>query len=339
MKDITLLGIDIAKNVFQLHGVDAKGNAVYKKQLSRAKLLETIAQLRPCTIVMEACGGSSYWCRQFQALGHVTKLISPQFVKPFVKTNKNDSNDAEAICEAASRPSMRYVTPNTIEQQDIQSLHRVRRRLVESRTALVNQIRGLLMEYGIVCAKGISRIRTILPEILEEAQNELSGFARELFAELREEIAEKDGRIANCDKKIAVLFKNNKACQKISPIEGIGPITATAIVAAIGDAKAFKNGRHLAAFLGLVPRQNSSGGKQKLLGISKRGDCYLRSLLIHGARAVIRTIENKNDYRSDWAKGVKDRRGYNRAAVALANKNARCIWAVLSQDTVYRKAV
>ncbi len=338
MGKITILGIDIAKNVFQLHGIDESGKPVLKRKLTRAKLTETIAKLEPCLIVMEACGGSSHWCRKFSKLGHQTKLISPQFVKPFVKTNKNDRNDAEAISEAASRPTMRFVSPNTLEQQDIQVIHRVRSRLIAERTAIVNQIRGLLAEYGVVVSSGITKIRKALPEILEDGENELTTLARAQFLELSVELADKDEKIKNQDKKIESIYKADEKCQRISAIEGIGPVTATAIVSAIGDPKLFKNGRHFAAYLGLVPKQSSSGGKERLLGISKRGDTYLRTMLIHGARAIIRYADSKEDSRSEWIKKVKDRRGANRAAVAVANKNARIIWAILAKGTNYKKA-
>lgn len=338
MENLTLLGIDIAKNVFQLHGIDEKGNAVLKKRLTRNKLPKFIVQLHPCTIVMEACGGANYWCRKFKAMGHDVKLISPQFVKPFVKTNKNDRNDSEAICEAASRPSMRYVSPKNVEQEDIQALHRVRSRLIQERTALSNQIRGLLAEYGIIVPQGIQRIRKALPEILEDAENELSHSSRQLFSDLYEEICEKDKQIKKYDLKMEQIFKQNAHCQKISKIEGIGVITATTIVAAIGDPKIFKNGRHFSAFLGLVPRQSSSGNKQRLLGISKRGDTYIRTLLIHGARSTIKHVGTKEDGKSKWLKALKERRGTNIASVALANKNARVVWALLAKDGCYEKA-
>ena len=339
MEKLTLLGIDIAKNVFQLHGVNDSGKTVLRKKLSRTKLVEFIANLPPCVIVMEACGGANYWHRKFKAMGHEVKIISPQFVKPFVKTNKNDPNDAEAIVEAASRPSMRYVSPKSVAQEDIQSIHRVRSRLVSERTALVNQIRGLLAEYGIVVPQGISKIRQALPEILEDAENELSHTGRQLFSDLHGEIGEKDKRIKAYNARIEEIFKSNESCQKISKIEGIGPIVATAIVATIGDPNVFKNGRHFSAFLGLVPGQSSSGGKQRLLSISKRGDTYIRTLLIHGGRSVVRYIGSKEDRRSKWIRDLKERRGANRAAVAVANKNARIIWALLAKDEKYRKVV
>lgn len=338
MDNITLLGVDLAKNVFQLHGADSTGKPILRRKLTRSKFVETIAKLNPCTIVMEACGGASYWCRKFNMLGHNTKLISPQFVKPFVKTNKSDRNDAEAICEAASRPTMRFVAPNTVEQQDIQSIHRIRSRLIEKRTALVNQIRGLLAEYGIVVPTGIQKIRKALPEILEDAENELSALGRTLFSELNIELSEHDKKIEIYDLKLEGIFKSNPLCQRVGEMEGIGKMTATAIVSAIGDPKMFKNGRHFSAFLGLVPRQSSSGGKEKLLGISKRGDTYIRTLLIHGARASIRCIGTKQDKRSVWIRKLIERRGPNRAAVAVANKNARIIWCLLAKDVDYVKA-
>lgn len=337
MGNVTLLGIDLAKNIFQLHGVDSKGNPVLRKRLARTKLSETVANLPPCTIVMEACGGANHWSRKFNALGHTTKLISPQFVKPFVKTNKNDKNDSEAICEAASRPSMRFVPPKSIEQEDIQAVHRVRSRLIQERTALVNQIRGLLIEFGITISQGINKVRKAIPEILEDAENELSHAGRSLFADLYEELLEKDKRINKYDKKIEAIFKANSMCQKISKIEGVGPISATAIVAAMGDPKVFKNGRHFAAFLGLVPKQSSSGNKERLLGVSKRGDVYIRTLLIHGGRTIVRHVGTKDDKRSHWIRGLKERRGVNRTAVAIANKNARIIWALLAKNEEYRK--
>jgi transposase len=268
------------------------------------------------------------------------KLISPQFVKPFVKTNKNDRNDAEAICEAASRPSMRFVAPKTIEQQDIQSLHRIRSRFVQERTAIANQIRGLLLEFGIAISKGINKIRGLIPEILEDADNELSVRSRRYIHDLYEELASKDKLIAKYDNELKIILKESAACKKIEKIDGVGLITATAIVACIGeDAEGFKNGRHLSAFFGLVPRQHSSGNKDRLLGISKRGDTYIRSLLIHGARSAIQASSKKEDKRSKWIQSVKERRGSNRAAVALANKNARIIWALLANGVEYKQAV
>ena len=338
MMNINVLGIDLAKNTFQLHGVNAQGKVVLKKSLSREKLAEFIVNLPPCLIGMEACSSAYYWARKFKQYGHDVKLISPQFVKPYVKSNKNDANDAEAICEAVTRPHMRFVAAKSIEQQDIQAVHRIRSGLVQRRTALVNQIRGLLGEYGIVIAQSIASVRKRLPAILEDATNELSDLARELFAYLYQQLIELDKQIMMYNKKVEQLCENSDLCQRIKTVPGIGPLTATAIVAAVGDAKIFKNGRQMAAWLGLVPRQYSTGGRQVLLGISKRGDSYLRCLLIHGARAVITRSKHKINALNVWLEKLVDKKGMNKAAVALANKNARIIWALMMKGGEYKAA-
>ena len=334
----TTLGIDLAKQVFQLHGVDEHGHVVVQKRGTRSKLRATIAQLPPCLIGMEACGSAQYWAREFQQLGHTVKLISPQFVKPYVKGNKNDSRDAEAICEAVARPHMRFVPLKTVESHDIQAIHRMRSRLVKERTALVNQIRGLLAERGIVIAQGITRLRKQLPVIVEDEGKALTSLSREVMRGLYEELVALDERITRADHLIKRVFADNASCQKLAKIEGVGPVVATALVAAVGNAKEFTNGRHLAAWLGLVPRQCSSGGKERLLGISKRGDRYLRTLLIHGARATVHRARCKSDARSRWILNLEQRRGKNIATVAIANKNARIAWALLTSDAEYRKA-
>lgn len=335
---ITTIGLDLAKNVFQVHGVDAHGKVVVRKKLRRGQVREYFAKLPPCLVGMEACGGAHYWARELTKLGHTVKLMSPQFVKPYVKSNKNDANDAEAICEAVARPNMRFVPAKGIEHQDLQAVHRIRQRLIEERTSLVNQIRGLLAEYGIVIGKGITQARVGLPVILEDGENGLTGCGRELFNALREELIDVDERIAAFDKRIAAVHAANPLSQKLAKVEGVGAMTATAFLAAVVDAKQFANGRQCAAWGGLVPRQDSSGGKTVLLGISKRGDRYLRTLLIHGARAVLRTSGEKTDARSQWLNGVEARRGHNVAAVALANKNARILWALAAGDEAYRVA-
>lgn len=336
--DITTMGIDLAKNVFQLHGVDVQGKTVLKKRLSRTELSEFVAKLPSCLIGIEACASSHYWARKFTALGHEVKMISPQFVKPYVKASKNDANDAEAICEAVSRPNMRFVPIKQIEQQDMQCLHRVRSQLIQNRTALVNQIRGLLAEYGIVFSKQIQNFRKKLPEIIDSQDNGLSDFSRSLFSELYEDFKVLDKRILSCDQKLVALFKANEKYQRVADVPGIGVITATALVAAIGDSRLFKSGRELSAWLGLVPGQSSSGNKQRLLGITKRGDPYIRHLLIHGARAVMSRAKDKEDTRSRWLISLKERRGTNKASVALANKNVRIVWALLAKNEVYRAA-
>lgn len=265
-------------------------------------------------------------------------MIAPQFVKPFVKYHKNDANDAQAIAEAGRQPGMNFVPKKNSEQQDIQCLHRVRQRLVKQRTALVNQIRGLLSEYGEVMPQAIKSLRKKLPDILEDAENELTWTTREIFADLYQELNDIDKKINQYEKRLQIIYENNQDCQRISKIAGIGVLTATAVVATIGDIRVFKNGRHLAAYLGLIPRQHSSGNKQRLLGISKRGDVYLRTLLIHGARSAMRVVEKKTDVRSQWCMQLKSRVGENKACVALANKNTRTIWALLAHNKEYKHA-
>jgi transposase len=284
---------------------------------------------------MEACGGAHYWARELQKFGHTVKLMAPQFVKPYVKSNKNDANDAEAICEAVARPNMRFVTIKTIAQQDIQAIHRIRSEQVKQRTAKVNQIRGLLAEYGIVVGRRVDVLRNALPQLLEEAENGLTADFRALLDGLRQDLITLDERVDDLDKKIKTLATSNPAAKRLQQIPGIGPIIATALICAIGDGKQFKRGRDMAAWLGLTPRQHSSGGKDRLLGISKRGDAYLRTLLIHGARAVLKVAGNKDDPRSRWLQSLCSRRNKNIAAVALANKNARIAWALLSKETDY----
>jgi len=318
--------------------VDAHGHVVVKKRLARQKVLPFLAQLPPCLIGMEASGGAHYWAREFTQLGHTVKLMSPQFVKPYVQSQKNDPNDAAGICEAVERPRMRGVPVKSITQQDVQALHRIRERQIKARTALINQIRGLLMEYGIVIPQRASQVRHKLPIVLEEAENGLTATAREWLHALAEELQALDQRIAATDQQIERVFEADEACQRLAQLPGIGPLTATALVAAVGDATECKNGRQCAAWLGLVPRQHSTGGKTTLLGMTKRGNCYLRTLLIHGARAVLRVVDRKTDARSRWLQGVKARRGMNCASVAQANKTARVAWALLAKGDRYRHA-
>ncbi len=339
MNGIQFVGIDLAKNIFQVHGVDASGHPCLKRRVGRAQLRDLFAHMQPCTVGIEACGSAHFWARELKKLGHTVKMISPQFVKPFVKGNKTDGNDAEAICEALQRPSMRFVPIKSVEQQDVQSLHRARTRLVNNRTGLVSQMRGILSERGIVFAQSITRARREIPTVIADTANELTPMAREMLADLMDQLRELDARIAGFDKRIDIVFKSSETCQRIAQVEGVGPKTATAIVAAVCDPKDFKNGRHFAAWLGLVPKQRSSGDKTHLLGISKRGDKHLRTLLIHGARAVLRTAPTKHDKKHAWALALQARRGANRAIVAIANKMARVIWAMLSSGESYIKAV
>src|SRR3990172_1085887 len=307
----TTIGFDLAKNVFQVHGVDAAGKAVVRKKLSRAQVLPFFARLAPCTIGIEACGSAHHWARKLIELGHTAKLMAPHFVKPYVKANKTDAADAEAICEALGRPNMRFVSVKSVEQQAILAVHRARSLRVDERTALVNQIRGLLGEFGITVAQGIDRLRRALPAILEDGENGLPGLARETFAELLEQLRAVDVCVAHYDRRIETLAREMESAKRLMAIAGIGPITATALVATVGDAKVFSHGRQFAAWLGLTPRQHSSGGKSKLGRISKRGDVYLRTLLIHGARSVLRLTATKTDPKSRWAEALKQRSGNN----------------------------
>ncbi len=335
---IVRIGLDLAKYVFEVHCVDAQHNVVLRKTLRRDAVPQFFAELPACVVGMEACSGAHYWAKVLSDLGHEVRLISPQFVTPYVKSNKNDRNDAEAICEAVSRPSMRFVPPKSTEQLEIQAIHRIRQRLVSDRTRLVNQIRGLLAEHGVVIARDISRLRRAIGQIAEGVDDGLSDMLRDLVCDVCKELAEVDQRIASYTRRIRDLFQANEMCQRIGKIEGIGPITATALVAAVGDRTCFKNGRQFAAWLGLVPKQRSSGGKTRLFGISKRGDRYLRTLMIHGARAVLGKAGGKTDSRSQWISQMRERRHPNVVAVALANKNARIVWSLLSRQEDYRPA-
>jgi len=328
--DMHVLGIDIAKRVFHAVGMDDRGNIVYRKRLSRHDLIPYIAQLPPVRIGIEACGGAHYWARRFRAHGHEVKLMAPQFVKPYVKSNKNDSRDAEAIAEAVTRPTMRFVPIKDVDQQDLQALHRVRERLMGARTALVNEVHGLLHEYGIIISKGVAKFRQAVVGKLESEKDKLTSLSREMFWKLVDEFALLEKQLAYDQEKRDTVATTHPECQRLMTIPGIGPFTATALVAAISDASAFKNGRQCAACLGLVPRQHTTDGKERLLGISKRGDTSLRKLLGHGARTTLRWVGRKTDRRSQWMRQLLERRGKNRTAVAVANKNARMVWALLT---------
>jgi transposase len=334
--NITTIGVDLAKNVFQVHGVDEFGKAALRKQLKRAQVLSFFVNLPRCVIGMEACGSAHFWARKFTELGHTVKLMAPQFVKPYVKTNKNDAADAEAICEAVGRESMRFVPIKNAEQQALLALHRARQGFVGARTAQVNQIRGLLAEFGIVIPAGIRRVRENMPEILQDAESELPCISRDLFSRLFSHFLELDSQVRQLEAQIQAWHREDAVSRRLQGIPGVGPITASALVGSIGDASTFKNGRQLAAWLGLVPRQKSSGGKEQLLGISKRGDTYLRTLLIHGARSVVRQLKLKATQPEGWLARLALRRNLNIAAVALANKNARIVWALLVHGRDYQ---
>lgn len=336
MMDIKLLSIDLAKQTFQLQGMDATNRVCLKKRLSRSRLKQFVANLAPCEIAMESCGGAHYWARLCESYGHKVKMMAPQHVKPFVMTNKSDPNDTDGIAVAAQRPTMRFVPVKSIEQQDIQALHRIRARLMSQRNQVVCELRGLLMEYGIVFSRQVGHVRRMVPQILEDADNTLTPVGRRFINDLYEEFKHFDIKLGEYDKQLQLIYKQSEACQRIGEIEGIGYLTATAIVAAIGDGSAFKNGRELSAWLGIVPKHSASGERCQLLGISKRGDRYLRTLFIHGGRSVASRSDNKTDKRSQWINDVKARRGIHIASVAVANKNARIVWALLSGNEHYQ---
>jgi transposase len=334
---ITRVGVDLAKHVFQLHGVDRAEQPVWCRRFRRERWIREIENaVEPGGVIgMEACGGSHHWARLLQAKGYAVKLIAPQFVKPYVKSNKTDANDAQAVCEAMSRPSMRYVAVKTIEQQDIQAVHRVRASLISERTGKVNQLRGLAYEYGLVAPREIAALRRAVPRWLEDASNGLTVRFRTLLSGLYADLQALDERVRELDKEVRTIGRENEAVGRIEQLRGIGPLIASALVAMIGDARQFKNGRQLAVAIGLTPRQHSSGGKERMLGISKRGDSYVRTLLIHGARSALRTAPGKNDRLSRWALELAKRSHPNVAATALANKMARVAWAMLRHGTTY----
>lgn len=339
MMNIKRLSIDLAKDVFQLYGVNEQQQGILEKRLtSRQKFIEYIVKLGPCEIVMEACGSANYWARKFTELGFDVKLISPQYVKPYVQRNKNDFRDTRGIMEASFWPGTPYVTPKTIEQQDIQSLLRIRSNYLDMRTSISNQIRGLMKEYGVFVKTGYHALCKALPALVERTHdNGLSPMMKELIEGQYCMLLIINEKLDNLDIKIKKLSSERETCKRLQGIEGIGPITALAIIALVGNGQGFKNGRHFAAYLGLVPKQNSSGHRECLLGISKRGDGYLRELLIHGGRAVAINCSKKTDTRSIWVNRIKDKGGMNKAAVAVANKNARIAMAMILSGQEYRR--
>ena len=334
--DIKVIGLDLAKNVFEVAGLDASGRKVLRRQLRRREVRGFFAKLPETLVGMEACGGAHYWGREIAKLGHTVKLMNPKYVKPYVKTNKDDRADAAAIAEAASRASVPMVTVKQAWQQDWQSVHRVRAQLMRERIAVGNQIRGLLAEYGIVVAQGRSALRHALPEILEDAENALSGLMRQLLAQRYAHWGALERQIAEYDRMLERAAHEHEACSALLEVPGIGVLGATALVAQVNDARELKNGRELAARQGLVPSHSGTGGKERVGHISKRGDGYVRTLLIHGARAVLRTAHRKSDRLSRWATEVSKRRGQNIAAVALANKMARIAWVILARGEHYK---
>jgi len=345
MGAVCRIGLDIAKNFFQAHGVDKHGKEVFNKKLKRADVLPFFANLPSCLIGLEACGGAHYWARELARLdaGHTVRLISPRHIKPFIINNKTDAADAKAICEVVGRPSTRFVNVKTVEQQDMAGWHRIRERKVKERTALVNQIRALLHEQGLVLPQGITHVRKQLPHIVEDLDNGLSLCARDYLSELYGELVDCDAMVTKYEARIKTFAMNNEDCKRLQKIPGVGPLTATAIVAHVGTAKHFKNGRAFAACIGLTPREHSSGGKQKLLGITKRGNSHIRQLLIQGARIITRyslsKLPEQAEQRIRWVQELVERRGKHVAAVALANKTARIIWALLARGEEYRPSL
>jgi len=335
---IKRIGVDLAKNVYQLHGVDRHDKCVLKRRLKRDNWLKVLFEKTEagCEIGMEACTGSHHWARLLRGKGYIVKLIAPQFVKPYVKSNKNDAKDAEAICEAMSRPSMRFVPIKTVEQQDIQAMHRIRSELICHRTAKGNQIRGLVAEYGLVAPQQMAKLRMAIPCWLEDGENGLTDRFRGLLNGLWGDLQGLDGRVIELDREIRLIAESNPDAKRLQQLRGVGPMIATALVASVGNGGHFTRGRQMSASLGLTPRQHSSGNKDRLLGISKRGDPYLRSLLVHGARATIWAARNKDDRLSRWVKDLATRRHPNIAAVALANKTVRMAWAMLHNGTDYQ---
>ena len=334
---LSRVGIDLAKNVYQLHGVDRHGKTVWKRRLKRHQWLKALLdKTEPgCEIGMEACASAHHWGRELQSLGYTVKLMPPQFVKPYVKSNKSDAKDAEAICEAMSRPNMRFVTVKTVEQQDIQATHRIRSELITQRTAKANQIRGLVAEYGLVAPKHMSSLRAAIPCWLEDAENGLTGDFRSLLHAVWNDLLGLDDRVCEMDKLIKRLAENHEDCVRLQQLRGYGPMIATALIATVGDARQYRSSRQMAAAIGITPKQHSSGDRDRLLGISKRGDVYLRTLMIHGARSVVAGAKHKDDRLSRWVTGIATKRHPNVAAVALANKTARMAWAMLRNKTDY----
>lgn len=334
---IKRVGVDLAKNVFQVHAVDSREKPVWRRGLRRGEWLAELARRVPIgsEIGLEACAGSHHWGRELRARGYVVKLMAPQFVKPYVKSNKTDRNDAEAICEAMSRPSMRFVALKQVEQQDLQAVHRVRAELIRQRTAKANQIRGLVGEYGLVAPQRLGPLRAAVPCWLEDAKNGLTLRFRGVLSGLWQDLRYLDERVTELDLEIRVLAEDIPVAQRLQQLRGVGPVIATALAAALGDGKAFRNGRDFAVSLGLTPRQHSSGGKAQLLGISKRGDSYLRQLLVHGARAAVRTVGQKQDALSHWIRDLSARKHTNVVVVALANKTARMAWAMVHANGDY----
>lgn len=334
---VTTIGVDLAKQVFAVHGVDERGHVVLRKTLRREQMVPFFTRLQPCVVAMQACGSAHYWARKLKSLGHQTRLIAPQFVRPYVKGNKHDAADAAAICEAATRPSMRFASIKTPESQAVLALHRVRDGFIKARTAQANQLRGLLAEFGLVIAQGMARLMQQVKGIIADPGSDLPLLMRDLTQRLLSHLLELERQVQEIDRQVQQLCRQSAVCQRLAQIPGIGPITATALEATVADnIKTFRSGRHLAAFLGLVPKQHSSGGKERLQGISQRGDGYLRRLLVHGARSVLHHATSKPERSNGWLAQLAARRNTNVACVAQANKTARIVWAILAHEREFQ---
>ena len=333
---IATIGLDIAKSSFQVHGADACGKVVLRKRLRRGKLLEFFANLPRCRVGMEACGGAHYWARELTKLGHEVRLMPPQYVKPYVKTNKHDAADAEGCCEAVRRPTMRFVPVKNEMQQALLMLHRIRDRLIAERTGTINAIRGHMAEFGVVAARRGLGMQELLAIISDVDDARLPSLARELLVLQVEHLRVIEARLTELDGRLLRQARDDEAARRLTEIPGIGPVIATAMVATVVDARLFGSGRSFAAWLGLTPRQHATGGRERLLGISKRGDGYLRRQLMHGARSLVRVAAGREHQPWAWINGLCGRRPFNVVVAAVANKLARMIWAMLSRGETYR---
>ncbi|NJO33621.1 MAG: IS110 family transposase [Rhodospirillales bacterium] len=336
MRSVVTVGLDIAKNVFQAHGIDAEGSVVFRKRLTRAKVTEFFAALGPCLIGIEACATAHHWARTLRELGHTVKLMPPAYVKPYVKSQKNDAADAEAICEAVTRPTMRFAEVKSIEQQSVLSMHRLRAQLIRHRTRLANTMRAHMAEFGIIAPIGRLGLERLIHIICDETDDRITPIVRRALGHLVNQHDQQVMQILDLDRQIMIWHRSNETSRRLATIPGIGPLAASALAATIGDAKVFSSGRALSAWLGLVPRQNSSGGKERLGGISKRGDGYLRSLLVAGSLAVIKYAQ-RNGTKRLWLVKLLERRTSKIAAVAMANKIARMVWALMIRGESYRE--
>jgi len=337
MQTVTTIGLDIAKSVFQVHGVDENGKPVIRRQLRRSRVLEFFKKLPPCLIGIEACASSHYWARELQALGHTVRLMPPAYVKPYLKRQKNDAADAEAICEAVQRPNMRFVPVKTPDQQACLMLHRTRHLFIRQQTAVINSIRAHLAEFGIVAPVGRGGVKELLAAVADPEDGRIPEIARECVAALGQQLQRLQAQILEFDRRINAWHRSNETSRRLDELPGVGPALATALVASVADPKAFRSGRDFSAWIGLVPKQNSSGGKEKLGSITKQGDRYLRSLFTAGALAVIRYAKIHGTRHRPWLSKLLERRSTKVAAIALANKIARMAWAMMAKGERYRE--